>query len=99
MRIALIYPPTCDPITPYIALPTLTAFLRHHGVAVLQIDASLEAYDRLLRPSYLAEMAKRATARLWRLIYEDKAVSPQRYRQLARRCPVELAAESKLRVA
>ena len=28
MRVALIYPPTCDPTAPYLSVPTLTAWLR-----------------------------------------------------------------------
>jgi hypothetical protein len=68
MRVALIYPPTCDPTAPYIALPTLTAFLRQNGVTVLQIDANIEAYDRLLRPGFLSDMAKRVMVRFRRLL-------------------------------
>ena len=34
MKIALIYPPTCDPTAPYLSLPTLTGYLRAHGVEV-----------------------------------------------------------------
>ena len=30
--VALIYPPTCDPTAPYLAVPMLTGFLREHGV-------------------------------------------------------------------
>src|ERR1700690_3769716 len=49
MKIALIYPPTCDPTAPYLAVPMLTGFLRGHGVEVLPVDANIEAYDALLR--------------------------------------------------
>ena len=28
MKVALIYPPTCDPTAPYLSVPTLTGFLR-----------------------------------------------------------------------
>jgi anaerobic magnesium-protoporphyrin IX monomethyl ester cyclase len=59
MRVALVYPPTCDPTAPYLAVPTLTGFLRAHGVDVLPIDANVEAYDRLLRPDPLAALAAR----------------------------------------
>ena len=64
MRVALIYPPTCDPTAPYLAVPTLTGFLRAHGVEVLPIDANVEAFDRLLRPEPLAELAARVEQRL-----------------------------------
>ena len=45
MKIALVYPPTCDPTAPYLAVPMLTGFLRAHGVEVLPVDANVEAYD------------------------------------------------------
>src|SRR5215831_19276672 len=64
MRVALIYPPSCDPTAPYLAVPTLTGFLRAHGVEVVPIDANVEAFDRLLRPEPLAELAARVEQRL-----------------------------------
>jgi anaerobic magnesium-protoporphyrin IX monomethyl ester cyclase len=67
MKVALIYPPTCDPTAPYLSVPMLTAYLRSHGIEVLPIDANVEAYDRLLRRSVLREMAGRVTNRLERL--------------------------------
>ncbi|UCD78799.1 MAG: radical SAM protein [Desulfobacterales bacterium] len=67
MKIALIYPPTCDPTGPYLSVPMLSAYLRTHGIEVLPIDANVEAYDRLLRRAALREMAGRVTDRLKRL--------------------------------
>ena len=67
MKVALIYPPTCDPTGPYLSVPMLTAYLRNHGIEVLPIDANVEVYDRLLRRSALKEMAGRVTNRLGRL--------------------------------
>ena len=64
MRIALVYPPSCDPTAPYLAVPMLTGFLRAHGVEVLPVDANVEGWDRLLRPEALAGMAARLEARL-----------------------------------
>ena len=64
MRVALIYPPTCDPTAPYLAVPTLTGFLRANGVEVLPIDANVEAFDRLLRPAPLAALRARIEQRL-----------------------------------
>jgi len=46
--IALVYPPTCDPTAPYLAVPMLTGFLRAAGAAVLPVDANVEAWDALL---------------------------------------------------
>ncbi|MGA7119628.1 MAG: radical SAM protein [Polyangiaceae bacterium] len=64
MRVALIYPPTCDLTAPYLALPTLTAFLRGQGVDVLQVDANLEAWDGLLAPAPLSGVSERVERRL-----------------------------------
>ena len=67
MKIALVYPPTCDPTAPYLAVPMLTGFLRANGVEVLPVDANVEAYDRLLRSSPLTACAERVEARLGKL--------------------------------
>ena len=67
MKIALVYPPTCDPTAPYLAVPMLTGFLRANGVEVVPIDANVEAYDRLLRPAPLRALADRAVDRLRKL--------------------------------
>jgi hypothetical protein len=64
MRVALVYPPTCDPTAPYLAVPTLTGFLRSNGVEVLPIDANVEAFDALLDPAALGELRDRLEARL-----------------------------------
>jgi len=67
MKIALIYPPSCDPTAPYLAVPMLTGFLRANGVEVLPVDANVEAYDRLLRPEPLAELRARVERRIGKL--------------------------------
>jgi anaerobic magnesium-protoporphyrin IX monomethyl ester cyclase len=86
MKIALVYPPTCDPTAPYLAVPMLTGFLRQHGVEVLPIDANVEAFDRLLRRQPLLSMRERMLHRLGKL--ERKAsldhVSRRLYAQLWR---------------
>ena len=65
--IALVYPPTCDPTAPYLAVPMLTGFLRANGVRVLPIDANVEAFDALLEPASLAGLRDRLEARLGEL--------------------------------
>jgi anaerobic magnesium-protoporphyrin IX monomethyl ester cyclase len=67
MKIALIYPPTCDPTAPYLAVPALTGFLRASGVEVLPIDANVEAYDALLRHAPMAALCARIEDRIARL--------------------------------
>lgn len=64
MRVALVYPPTCDPTAPYLALPTLTAFLRQNGVEVLPVDANVEGFDALLDPRALGALRDKLEARL-----------------------------------
>ena len=64
MRVALVYPPSCDPTAPYLAVPMLTGFLRSKGVEVLPIDANIEAFDALLAPAALASLRERLEARL-----------------------------------
>ena len=66
-KLALIYPPTCDPTAPYLAVPMLTGFLRSHGRSVLPIDANVEAWDDLLTPSRLQEVALRLESQLAKL--------------------------------
>jgi anaerobic magnesium-protoporphyrin IX monomethyl ester cyclase len=67
VKVALVYPPSCDPTAPYLSLPTLTGFLREHGVEVTPIDANVEAYDHLLRRDTLERLAERLWRRLERL--------------------------------
>jgi anaerobic magnesium-protoporphyrin IX monomethyl ester cyclase len=67
MKIALVYPPTCDPTAPYLAVPMLTGFLRSHGVEVVPIDANVEAYDLLLRRAPLGRLRDRIETRLGHL--------------------------------
>lgn len=65
--VALVYPPTCDPTAPYLAVPMLTGFLRSHGVEVLPVDANLEAFDDLLSRPRMTLERDRLEAKLARL--------------------------------
>ncbi len=65
--VALVYPPTCDPTAPYLSLPTLTGWLRSHGVEVLPVDANVEAFDALLRRAPLQQLANQVEHRLLEL--------------------------------
>jgi hypothetical protein len=80
VKLALVYPPTCDPTAPYLAVPMLTGFLRAHGVDVLPIDANIEAWDALLQPAPLSALADRLERRLDRL---DRRPSLDHQAQLA----------------
>ena len=67
MKLALIFPPICDPTAPYIALPSLAAWLRSHGTEVVPIDANLECTEHLLQSHNLEIFTERLTKRLSRL--------------------------------
>ena len=83
MTVALIYPPTCDPTAPYLAVPMLTGFLRPHGVTVLPIDANLEAFDQLLEPGPLAAIAQRIEAGIHDLDAKTSLTHEEQLRYLA----------------
>lgn len=48
---------------PHLALPTLTAYLRQHGVDVIQRDLNLEVFDEILTRDYLRETVSRLRKR------------------------------------
>lgn len=60
MKAMLCFPPNWNPAMPHLALPTLTAFLRGHGVEVIQRDLNIEVFDEVLTKRHL----ERAVARL-----------------------------------
>ncbi|MBI5958921.1 MAG: hypothetical protein HY866_09315 [Chloroflexi bacterium] len=60
MKIMLLFPPNWTPSMPHLALPTLTAYLRMHGVEVIQRDLNAEVFDEILTRRYM----KNAVARL-----------------------------------
>lgn len=53
MKVMLLFPPNWTPTMPHLALPTLTAYLRSHGVEVIQRDLNLEVFDQILTRDYL----------------------------------------------
>ena len=64
VKVALVYPPSCDPTAPYLSVPTLAAWLRRHGVEVLPVDANLEGWEWLLRPEPLRDLGRRVETRI-----------------------------------
>lgn len=67
MRVALVYPPSCDPTAPYLSVPTLAAWLRLHDVEVLPIDANVEAWEWVLSRPRLEDLGARIERRLAQL--------------------------------
>jgi hypothetical protein len=81
VKLALIYPPACDPTAPYLAIPALAGFLRPRGIDVLPIDANLEGFLALLQREPLVQLCGRI---------ERRIVSLQRRRALDHRGQLEL---------
>ncbi|MCE2467477.1 MAG: radical SAM protein [Caldilineaceae bacterium] len=63
-RVALLFPPNWTPTMPHLALPSLTAYLRQMGVAVMQRDLNAEVFDYILTPEYLRRSVA-AVRRRW----------------------------------
>lgn len=105
MKVALVYPPACDPTAPYLSLPTLAAQLRGQGVDVELVDANVEAFDWLLSRSQLEERASRVERRFAELSSRASLthVEALEYGDLARALPLlstvpERIEEAKLRL-
>lgn len=64
MKILLIFPPHWVPAMPHLALPTLTAYLRAHGVEVIQRDLNVEFFDALLTRRALDTVQARLRERM-----------------------------------
>ena len=62
MKLMLLFPPNWTPSMPHLSLPTLAAYLRMHGVEVIQRDLNAEVFDEILTRRYM----KAALARLRR---------------------------------
>jgi hypothetical protein len=77
VRVALVYPPACDPTAPYLAVPTLTAWLRRHGVEVLPVDANVEAWEWLLSRPRLEKLGMGIEERLAALEAQSSLSHPE----------------------
>ncbi|MCI0710234.1 MAG: radical SAM protein [Chloroflexi bacterium] len=58
MKVMLLFPPNWTPSMPHLALPTLTAYLRMHGVEVIQRDLNAEVFDEILTYEYIMRAVK-----------------------------------------
>lgn len=81
MKLALIFPPACDPTAPYPAVAALAGFLRPQGIEVLPIDANLDGFLSLLQRQPLALLHDRI---------ERRIVSLQRRRALDHQAQLDL---------
>ena len=64
MKTALVFPPQWYPSQPYLALPTLKAYLEKKGHEVDQFDFNVESYDLFLSRVYLERCVKKIISRL-----------------------------------
>ncbi|MDD2890317.1 MAG: B12-binding domain-containing radical SAM protein [bacterium] len=56
VKTLLLFPPQWSPFIPYLSLPTLTSFLRHHGKECKQDDLNVRFYHYVLRDEILDEL-------------------------------------------
>ena len=64
MKTALVFPPQWYPSQPYLALPTLAAYLQSKGHAVDCFDFNVESYDLFLSRGYLDQCVDKIRQRL-----------------------------------
>ena len=78
MRTALVFPPQWYPSQPYLALPTLKAYLETKGHEVDQFDFNVESYDLFLSRNYLEHCVDKIQSRLIKPVksYEDREAEP-----------------------
>ena len=63
MKVSLIFPPQGHFTQPYLSLPSLTAWLRMHGIEeVSQLDVNIEAYEHILSRKRLLRSIERVRA-------------------------------------
>jgi anaerobic magnesium-protoporphyrin IX monomethyl ester cyclase len=62
MKVFLVFPPQWSPAMPHLALPVLSAYLRSHGVQVIQRDLNLETYDAILSRRHLERVVEQVRA-------------------------------------
>jgi anaerobic magnesium-protoporphyrin IX monomethyl ester cyclase len=59
MKVVLLFPPNWTPSMPYLALPSLAAYLRPRGIEVIQCDLNAEVFDHILTGEYLRASLRR----------------------------------------
>ena len=78
MKTALVFPPQWYPSQPYLALPTLKAYLESKGHEVDQFDFNVESYDLFLSRNYLECCVDKILSRLSKVDKspEDRKAEP-----------------------
>ena len=65
MKVMLLFPPNWTPSMPHLSLPTLTAYLRQHGIEVIQRDLNAEVFDEILTRKYMKKSSQRPASSVW----------------------------------
>ena len=78
MKTALVFPPQWYPSQPYLALPTLKAYLETKGHDLDQVDFNVDSYDLFLSRNYLEHCVDKIQSRLTKPVksYEDREAEP-----------------------
>jgi len=58
VKVMLLFPPHWEPMMPHLALPSLAAYLRSHGVEVIQWDLNIEVFDQVLSREHLSVLLR-----------------------------------------
>ncbi len=64
MKVLLVFPPQWASLLPYQSVPALTAYLRRHGVEVVQRDLNAEFNDLVLDRGFLGSATERLRRRI-----------------------------------
>ena len=72
IRVKLLFPPHFSVFQPYLALPTLTAFLKERNIAVSQEDLNLASFYYFMQPEYLKKCQDKLENSI--RIYEEKDI-------------------------
>lgn len=87
MKVMLLFPPNWTPSMPHLALPTLTAYLREHGVEVIQRDLNATTFDQILTREYVVD----TLARLRDIYGADVSRQPSNRRAIPKREQIQWA--------
>ncbi|PPD58587.1 PqqD family peptide modification chaperone [Dehalogenimonas etheniformans] len=72
MKVLLVFPPQFTPFRPYVAGPSLVAYLRGKGIDAIQKDVNLEVYETFLSESYIKGIKPGIDARFAALETKDR---------------------------
>ncbi|MCA9895787.1 MAG: B12-binding domain-containing radical SAM protein [Anaerolineae bacterium] len=95
MKVMLLFPPNWTPSMPHLALPTLTAYLRQHGIEVIQRDLNATTFDEILTRDYMLH----TLAKLREMYGADASRYPENRRNIPKQEQVAWALQEGPRIA